>query len=188
MESDGENSIIQHLDSQLASLRPDYYVQLNPPLSMADIQALETSYSVLLPDDLKALYRWKNGQKSNCYQSFVNNSTFIPLEEALHTAKELTAMIGTDFEAENWWHPGWIPLFQNGGGDSICYDTMGVFTGVAGQLIEFWHADPDRSVIASSLLSFLQGLTQYYEITTPEKFDTNFTITEELGYPKLFSA
>jgi hypothetical protein len=32
----------------------------------------------------------------------VNNSMFIPLEEALEIAQELTGMIGTDFEMENW--------------------------------------------------------------------------------------
>ena len=181
-------TIIQRLDEQIASLRPDYYAQLNPPLSAADIAALETKYSVQLPDDLKELYRWKNGQKSSCYKSFVNNSTFLSLNNAFSTAKDLTAMIGSDFESENWWHIGWIPVFQNGGGDSICYDTTGVFTGLPGQLLEFWHADSDRNVIAGSLSAFLRGLSAYYETTPPEKFDTYFTIKEEDGYPKTFSA
>lgn len=188
MENKSENFILQRLDEQLASLRPAYYTQLKPPLSSADIKALETKYSVQLPDDLKELYRWKNGQKSNCYQSFVNNSLFLALDDALTTAKDLTAMIGRDFETENWWHAGWIPIFQNGGGDSICYDTTGVFTGLPGQLMEFWHADSDRTVIAGSLSAFLQVLLRYYETTPPEKFDTYFTVKEEFGYPKVFSA
>lgn len=181
-------NIIQRLDYQLLSLRPDYYAQLKPPLSSADIAALETKYSVQLPDDLKELYRWKNGQKSSCYKSFVNNATFLSLDDALSTARDLTGMIGSDFETENWWHMDWIPLFQNGGGDYICYDKTGVFTGQAGQLLEFWHADSDRNVIAGSLSAFLEGLVQYYETTSPEKFDTYFTIKEEVGYPKAFSA
>ena len=181
-------NIIQRLNEQLSSLRPDYYAQLNPPLSLADIAALETTYNVQLPDDLKELYGWKNGQKSSCYKSFVNNSAFLSLNDALSTAKDLTGMIGSDFETENWWHTGWIPVFQNGGGDSICYDTMGVFTDLPGQLLEFWHADSDRNVIAGSLSAFLQGLSQYYENTPPATFDSYFTVKEAADYPKVFSA
>ena len=180
------NTILQ-LDKQVASLRPDYYAQLNPPLSSAAITALETKYSLQLPDDLNELYRWKNGQKSSCYQSFVNNAAFMPLDDALSTAHELMGMIGSDFETENWWNADWIPVFHNGGGDYICYDKGGVFTDQPGQLIEFWHADSDRNVIAGSLSSFLQGLMHYYETTPAEKFDSYFTTKEEAGYPKLFS-
>lgn len=66
----------------------------------------------------------------------------IPLKEALDISQKLSAMIGTDFEIENWWNEHWIPVFHNGGGDYICYDTKGIFTGNKGQIIEFWHCWP----------------------------------------------
>jgi cell wall assembly regulator SMI1 len=175
------------LDKYLSQLRPELYAGLNPPLTEETIASLEKTYGLHLPADVKALYQWKNGQRNDTYESFVNNSAFLPLQEALQTAQELTGMIGYDFEAENWWHAGWIPLFHNGGGDYICYDTAGVFTGTPGQLLEFWRRDADRNVIAPGLERFLQIINQYYRDTDPAAFDEFFTLEAyPEGYPKQF--
>ena len=141
------------LDIQLKRLRPDFYSSLNEPLN------------------IKELYQWKNGQKDGCYESFVNNSMFLQLEEALDTAQEFTSMIGSDFEIENW-----IPIFHNGGGDRICYDMIGIFTDQPGQLIEFWHADNDRNVIFPSLNVFIEAINKFYEMKTPADYDQVFEI------------
>lgn len=175
------------LDQHLSQLRPELYTHLNAPLTAEAIAALEKTYAITLPEDLKALYQWKNGQRDDCYEAFVNNSSFLPLQEALEVAKEMTGMIGYDFDVENWWHAAWIPVFHNGGGDYICYDTEGIFTGRKGQLIEFWHRDGDRNVIAPDLESFLQAINQYYGETAPASFDDFFTLEKYAkGYPKKF--
>ncbi|MFD1604597.1 SMI1/KNR4 family protein [Flavobacterium artemisiae] len=179
-------SILQKLDQNLSSLRPEFYKTLQEPLNNADIEALEKKYNVILPEDLKALYKWKNGQEANNFESFVNNSMFIPLDEALDIASENTSMIGFDFEIENWWNAKWIPLFHNGGGDYICYDGEGTFTGNSGQIIEFWHADNDRDVIAPNLESFLSQLNSYFESNQVEDFDEYFEVEKIQGYPKRF--
>lgn len=183
------NDILLKLDDQLRTRRPEYYAHLQEPLTAAAITALETEYGVTLPADLKELYTWKNGQADSCYKSFVNNSMFIPLQEALSTAKENTGMIGFDFDVKNWWHEQWIPLFHNGGGDYICYDRGGLFTGSPGQLIVFWHTDNDRNVISPDLKTFLAALLHYYEQTPAEKFDGFFSVDEIAdGFPKRFNA
>lgn len=172
------------LDQQLARLRPEYYKLLQPGLSDDKIQALQQQYNITLPEDLITLYKWRNGQQDDCYKAFVNNSMFIPLESALHTAKENTGMIGFDFEIENWWHKDWIPLFHNGGGDLICYDMGGIFTNNPGQLIEFWHADNDRNIISPSLTVFLDALIAYYKA---EKIDSYYEVENPEGYPKRYT-
>lgn len=180
-------AIIQQLDRCISAARPEYYALLAAPLTSEAIAALETQYGTSIPEDLKALYRWKNGQQSSCYQSFVNNSTFMPLEEVLSSAKELDELI-PDFDGENWWRKGWLPVFHNGGGDHICYDTEGTFTGRQGQLVEFWHADSDRNVIAASLEELLHGLVRLYEAAPADKKEAYFTVKAEAGYPKAFEA
>jgi len=175
--------IINRLDYNLSSLRPDYYSELNEPLDDDQLDRLSADFKVKLPNDLRRLYKWKNGQKANCYASFVNNSIFVPLDEALSTASELTEMIGFDFEIEHWWNENWIPIFQNGGGDSICYDLKGVFTDTKGQLIEFWHADNDRNVIAPTLESFFFKINQFYESVQKEDFDEDFRVENIENYP-----
>ena len=177
---------LQLLDINLRNLRPDFYLQLNPPLTDFELGQLEVKYKLVLPADLKLLYKWKNGQADSCCDSFVNNSVFIPLDTALDSAKESTSMIGFDFEIENWWNENWIPIFNNGGGDCICYDCCGVFTGKVGQLIEFWHADNDRNVIAPSLLTFVEKINKYYETTEKSDFDEYFLVGLTHDYPKRF--
>lgn len=181
-------TLMTQLDQQLQATRPAYYAVLQDGLSDEAILALEQQYQRRLPDDLKLLYKWKNGQSDDSYDAFLNNAMFVPLEQALDTAAENTAMIGSDFDVKNWWHPDWIPLFHNGGGDYICYDTGGLFTGQTGQLIEFWHADDDRNVIAPSLSAQLEQLVQYYNVTPPTEFDEYFGMDDLPGYPKSFKA
>lgn len=180
------DSTLQKLNQNLLSLRPEFYKSLNEPLNDKHIEALEKKYNIVLPEDVKVLYKWKNGQADTRFESFVNNSMFISLEDALNTASENTSMIGFDFEIENWWNAKWIPLFHNGGGDYICYDCDGTFTGHAGQIIEFWHADNDRNVIAPNLESFLSQLNLYYEINKNKDFDEYFEVEKSTGYPKQF--
>jgi cell wall assembly regulator SMI1 len=174
------------LDNYIQNLRPELYSNLQAALSPEGIDVLEQKYNITLPDDLKTFYCWKNGQDDSSYEAFVNNSTFIPLEEALDTARELTDMIGTDFEIENWWNESWIPIFHNGGGSYICYDLRGIFTGQAGQLIEYWNKDNDRNVIAANLEGFLELLNGYYAYTPKEKFDDFFSMDTTGEYPKRF--
>lgn len=84
-------STLQILDQNLYSLRNEFYKSLNEPLTDKEIEILEKKYNIVLPEDLKALYKWKNRQKFNIYESFINNSMFIPLNEALDIASENTS-------------------------------------------------------------------------------------------------
>lgn len=180
------HNLIQKLDNYLSTLRPDYYSELNEPLDDSQLDKLEAYYKIKIPEDLRTLYKWKNGQKQNCYEALVNNSTFVPLHQALYDASELNPMIGTDFDVENWWNENWIPIFQNGGGDSICYDLKGIFTGDAGQLVEFWHEDNDRNVISTSLAIFFAKIIEFYETNAKDEFDEYFQIGAIENYPKKF--
>jgi cell wall assembly regulator SMI1 len=178
--------LLEKLDTLIKELRPAYYQKLNSPLTGTQIKELEDNFNLSLPADLKELYLWKNGQASNCYQSFVNNSEFMPLEEVLEAAAELTSMIGSDFEIENWWNKNWLPIFHNGGGSHICYDLEGTFTDLKGQLLEFWKADNDRNVISGNLKSFLTELVHLYEDFDPNDFDETFEAADVPGYPRRF--
>ncbi|WP_405414122.1 SMI1/KNR4 family protein [Maribacter sp. Asnod1-A12] len=171
---------IDKLDTNLKEKRPEYYSKLQNPLSEQKISELEAKYDKILPPDLKELYLWKNGQSQDCYEAFVNNSMFEPLEHVLSGNQEFTGMIGYDFEIENWWNENWLPIFSNGGGSYICYDLKGIFTGQRGQLVEYWNGDNDRAVIAPNLVDFLNSLNQYYEKKSADDFDEYFDISESI--------
>ncbi len=84
------DELIQKLDKYLLTLRPKYYSKLDEPLGDSQLDRSEEYYKIEIPNDLRTLYKWKNGQKVTCHEAFVNNSMFIPLHQALHDASELT--------------------------------------------------------------------------------------------------
>ncbi len=55
----------------------------------------------------------------------------------------------------DWWNKRWIPFLEGGDGNSLCIDLDPDVDGREVQVIEFWHADNDRSVVAGSLAGFL---------------------------------
>jgi len=177
---------LEILEEHLKISRPEFLSKLNSPLTENEIKLLEEKFNLILPGEIKTLYQWKNGQPESCFKSFVNNSMFMTLEDCLSTSQELTSMIGSDFEIENWWNKDWLPIFSNGGGSYICYDTGGTFTGQKGQLIEFWKADNDRNIIAADLKSFVIKLNEFYSLTPVENFDGFFEVEKSDGFPKKF--
>jgi cell wall assembly regulator SMI1 len=178
-------TVLKKLDQNLISLREEFYNKLQIGIEISQIKELELKFEKQLPDDLKELYLWKNGQPNNVYEAFVNNSMMISLEQSLEIAQNLTAMIGKDFDRENWWNKAWIPLFHNGRGDYICYDTEGTFTGQKGQILKHYHDYEARNVLAPNLEAFLNSLTTLYEKTSLDELDEFFEVSLE-GYPKRF--
>src|SRR5690349_19897746 len=53
------------------------------------------------------------------------------------------------------WSNTWLPIFTNGAGDYLVYESGGKKPGA---LIEYWHADEDRDVEFSSLLDWAADL------------------------------
>ena len=69
---------------------PKILAAMNPGLSDAQIDALETKHQFTLPHDLRALYRWRNGTSDRVLNTFADHR-LVPLEEAL---EERDAHIG----------------------------------------------------------------------------------------------
>lgn len=67
-----------------------------------------------------------------------------------------------------------------------CYDIRGIFTSEQGQLIEFWHADNDRNIIAPNLQCFIEAINEFYEAKEEKDFDEYFEIGNIKGFPKRF--
>lgn len=175
--------LVAQLDLKLSEIRPDYYKKLNQGISSDTISALEEKYNRKLPDELKTLYMWKNGQKG--YNSFINNSCFLPLEVVLKNAEELNKMIGKDFQRENWWNENWLMIFENGNGSGLCIDLKGVFTSKPDQIIEFWSKSSGRNVLYPNLETLLQKILEMYEMDIEELAEP-FTLEDYTQYPNGF--
>ncbi len=156
--------LIKRLDTWLRENRAGYYSQLLPALTDEKIIEFEEALGVSLPPDFKLFYKWKNGQPSGNYDSFIFNLTLMPdqeILEAVQIGKELLEC--GDFDRENWWSSKWIPFLSNGGGNHYCLDLEGTFSGKVGQILEFIHDDSLRPLVHESFLMWLQTTVKAFE-------------------------
>ncbi len=174
------SDLLATLDSQLAIKRPELVSSLRPPLTAEQIADLEDKHHIILPDIIKTLYKWHDGQDPSDFKVFVNNMQFQPLTDVLETKAELDGMIGYDFELKNWWHPAWLPVFQNGGGDYLVIDMAGIHTGNANQLLTVYHDRGTRPIVAKDLVTFLQAAIDYHDATQIEAMDEFHYISDFL--------
>jgi cell wall assembly regulator SMI1 len=148
-----------------------------------------------LPSAFHELYQWHDGQSFDCYEAFQDNRVFMALDDARESHEILTELLDAgEFQRANWWSRHWVPFLYNGAGDYVCVDLAGTFTGQVGQIIEFWHDDAGRNVIAPSLEAWLADYAallertewEYYAETGEEPFlDWESSMP---GYPLRFTA
>lgn len=153
-----DNELIAKLDQWLRTHRPDYYANLHPGVTEADLAALETQFSLQLPSTFHQLYRWRNGQDLASFESLQLNRMWMSLADIAETKDLLDGMIGYDFDDPRYWRRGWVPFLSNGGGSYLCLDLTAEDGGQPGQIVEFWKADEDRPVIWANMRAWLAAL------------------------------
>jgi cell wall assembly regulator SMI1 len=186
---------IERIDVWLRANRPAYHAKLQPGATDEQLSDFGHELQVILPEGFKDFYRWRNGQGTDCYEAFCNNAMFVSMEDAMDTRNMLKGLLEAgEFKQANWWNPGWIPLLDNGGGDHLCVDTEGTFTGKPGQILEFRHDDARRRVLFPSFDAFLTTLADFLtqnEFEDDEEFwiiDPEFIAEWYSDYPKQFQA
>jgi cell wall assembly regulator SMI1 len=129
-----------------------------------EIAATERFLGVLLPDDLRASLRLHNGQYSGPW--LIEGWELLSLdrirEEWTAWKDLLDEGAFRDFRSDSdgrvvqdWWHARWIPLTYDGAGDHHCVDLNPGPRGQAGQIIQMWHDDSARPVVAPSFRAWL---------------------------------
>lgn len=127
----GENEWIVRLDLWLSAERPELKARLRPGASEEDLAAAEAKLGRALPEDLRALYRWADGQGPNPNASgmpvpaFFDNFAFLSLEGVLgaHAGNpEYFRVLDDAIE----FNPSWIPFlhedFHGGYQHWLCLD------------------------------------------------------------------
>lgn len=183
--------LLQRLDELLRLHRPDYYATLSPPATEAELAAFEQEFDLTLPPELRQWFAWHNGQQG--FDSFFQNNCLQSLDGAAESMRINRELLADGDFVENWWRPDWVPFLENGGGDHVCVDLEGTFTGQAGQLMEHWHDGEARSVLFPDLPSWLAAVVRAYEEAAATPLLTD-EIMEELeptypaGFPLAFEA
>lgn len=174
-------NLIQRLDTWLKRYRSNYYESLRSPLSDAEIAEFESLFAVSFPEDFKALYQWKNGQKATVDESLYQNRNWMQMREIQYAIEPNNEFLDTgEFESGTWWSRKWIPFLGDEMGNYLCLDLEGCFNGHPGQLITFSEDRPQRNIEYPDLHTFLSSLLSGYEALADSK---NIPESIEIPYP-----
>jgi cell wall assembly regulator SMI1 len=126
-------TLLNRLQKTLEKNAPEIAHQLQPGLSEAEINAQEMAGGFVLPAEIRALYRWHNGQAPASPDGLLPGLRFLPLETTVRERQLLSQQL----RAEGFWsrlnfkifaghRRSWVPILDDGSGDG-------------------YYVDPDRS-------------------------------------------
>src|SRR5262245_24778912 len=156
---------------------PEVLQSLRPGASEAQLRAAEQAMGVTLPDDVRACYAVHDGQGTGPYGSspgFLYGWEWCSLGRMVEEWRCWKGLLDTGTFDDNvgdphglvrpvWWHPGWIPLTCSGAGDNQCLDLAPATGGRVGQVIEMWHDDAHRAVLARSFAAWVAAFADELE-------------------------
>jgi cell wall assembly regulator SMI1 len=145
-------ALLDRLERWLRLHRLEYYDRLRPGIPERELMAFERELGRNLPAGLRALYRWHDGQDSDCALAFQADKMFMPFQDVRAAWAALSQLQRAgEFPESNWWSEAWLPFLDNGNGDHLCVDLDGAFAGQPGQLVSFFHDGECRDVEFPSL-------------------------------------
>jgi hypothetical protein len=165
--SQSTEQLLARLQSVLETKAPIVTRSLQPGLSDTQIAALEAQGGFRLSDDLRALYRWRNGIATNSKVGLLAGQRFVPLDEVVRERALVGQQVASGsavqrsaFSAFAGRRTGWVQVLDDGAGDGYFYDPKrsdeeGAF---------FQHfAEMSYYVWFPSLRNFLAGAIECYE-------------------------
>ena len=175
---------LQKIESLLKEIFPELLDSLNPSATESQIQALEDALQVPLPEDVKTLYRWHDGERNTVGLFF--GMSFLSIEEALEEWKiwaeiaaegdsvldSSIASVPSGFIKENYANRLYLPISADGGGNNIVVDLDPDEKGQYGQVINSGRDEEMRYVIASSV-------SKWMEFVLHQLQSNNFIIEQE---------
>jgi TfoX/Sxy family transcriptional regulator of competence genes len=156
--------LLIELEGILEKKFPSIYTSLNEGATSEELRHLSDVCfnGEKLPTELDILFKWRNGQRDfhNLHQEdnrkLLSTTEIIGAWRFLNDPKEdiLQPISRT-----------WIPVFYNGAGDYLVYETQGENKW---RLISYWHDDPDRDVVYLSFEDWVEDALRAANQATPE--------------------
>ncbi len=146
--SGGVPALLSRLEKWLHQHRRRYVEGLQPGASAGELDATQAALGVPLPQDLRKLLAWHNGQSGDFIGHLENNWDLMSAHRIVEAKRELD---GSERE-QTGWQPAWVPFLEDDAGNYLVLDTSLTL----GPVREFWQGNPDHAVIAPSLAAWLE--------------------------------
>lgn len=162
------------IERWLGENAPAALAGLNPPATPSEVEETERYLGVQLPESVRQSYLRHNGQTSDS-PAILIGWEWLSLARIRGEWKVWKDLLdGGDFDGiendedgtairRDWWHPAWIPISYSGSGDHHCLDLAPGPEGTSGQIIEMWHDQPSRPLLAESFEAFLADFAEGLE-------------------------
>ncbi len=164
---------------RLSQTRPSICKSFQRGATVKQLAAIQALSKRPLPADFKRLWMIKNGQKKGAeglFDSEEFNDEFVLLSTT-DIVREWQAwnslLVAGEFEFDSakpdagvradWYHPDWIPIASNTGGDFLCIDLSPNRGGKRGQIVCLKHDSPERTIVANSVTDLLWRATMTRE-------------------------
>jgi cell wall assembly regulator SMI1 len=147
------SDLLARLERWLALHRPGYHKGLLPGADQATLQALGQALGAPLPDDLRALLAWHNGQSPDFVGSFEGSWQLMSAQEIAEAKEELDAELPPRGGSR-----AWIPFLDDDAGHYLCVDA-----GSAAGPVRECGESTDGSTVAPSLAAWLEDFVNAVE-------------------------
>jgi cell wall assembly regulator SMI1 len=139
-------TLLARLGQWLAKHRTRFFKNLAPGAAAAELDALQKSVEVPIPDDLRALLAWHNGQGLDFAGHFEQDWDLLSTRQIADAKRQMDA----EAKAAGW-QRSWLPFLSDDADDYMVLDTNQAGAPVRA----FWQGQTDHAVIAPSLAAWL---------------------------------
>ena len=151
--SDKVTVLLARLDQWLNTYREGFQQALRPGATAAECDALAAALGRPLPEELRALLMWHNGQNPDVPGAFEQSWILMSTDEIAEAKKEL------DAQPHEGWQTNWVPFLDDDNGDYRCLDLGSTGSPVR----ECWRGRAEHPVVAPSLSAWLEAFVTALE-------------------------
>src|SRR5262249_43755525 len=150
-------SLLARLEAWLAKHRKHFLEHLRPGALPADLDSLQSHLGCPLPEDLREMLSWHNGQGEGFGGKFEGDWIYLGTDRIAAAKHDLDE--GARADNSTGWQSAWVPFLDDDGGDYMCLDT--------GQpqapMRAFYLGQPEHPVVAPSLRAWLEDFVTAVE-------------------------
>ena len=145
--------LLARLDRWLNTHREQFQQALQPGATAAECDALTADVGKPLPEELRDLLMWHNGQNPDVPGTFEQNWFLMSTEEIAESKKEL------DAQPHEGWHKDWLPFLDDDNGNYLCLDLAAPGSPVR----ECWRGRAEHPLASPSLTAWLEAFVNALE-------------------------